>query len=107
MEIRRQAELINQIKKILGGGSIGETKTNNITPSSNINMWFEKLGKGMPYNILKFLVEKSGLKFTRSQIALACGYSANGGSFGNALSLLRRNVLIKEDGGLIQVNPDL
>jgi hypothetical protein len=33
--------------------------------------------------------------------------SGNSGSFSNALSLLRRNLLIIEDGGLIKINPDL
>lgn len=105
LEIRRKNDLINQIKRLLG------VNENNAVildvQSNNLSLWFNKLGKGMPYNILKFLAEKSGLKFTRSQIALACGYSPKGGSFSNALSLLRRNLLIKEENGLIQVNPDL
>jgi hypothetical protein len=47
------------------------------------------------------------MKFTRAQIGLGTGYSTNSGSFANALSLLRRNLLIKEEGGMIFLNPDL
>ena len=47
------------------------------------------------------------MKFTKSQIGLGTGYSAKGGSFNNSLSLLRRNLLIKDEGDLISISPDL
>ncbi len=61
----------------------------------------------MASKILKFLADKSGLKFTRSQIALATGYAVKGGSFANAMSLLNRNNLIVKEGQHYMVNPDL
>jgi hypothetical protein len=85
-----------------------ETQSGNIgITSSNLDMWLNKLGKGMPYNILKVLAEKSGLKFSRTQIGLMTGYVSSSGGFSNSMSLLRKNNLIKEEGGLIWINPDL
>jgi hypothetical protein len=107
LEIRKKDEIINQIKKTLSM-EITSIPTTNTTNSSQLEMWINKLGGDtMPANILKFLAEKSGLKFSRSQVALGTGYSPNSGSFANALSLLRRNLLIKQEGGFIQINPDL
>ena len=105
LEIRKRDDVINSIRKLLGVNEQNLVISN--IQSSNIEMWFNKLGKGMPSNILKFLAEKSGLTFTRSQVALATGYSANSGSFSNALSLLRRNLLIKDEGGRISISSDL
>jgi len=106
LEIRKRDDLINQMRRLLGVTDV--TLQSNLTvTSSNLQMWFDKLGNGMTSNILKFLAEKSGLTFTRSQIALATGYSAKSGSFANALSLLRRNLLIKDEGGRIKISPDL
>ena len=70
-------------------------------------MWVGKLGKGGGSRILQFLADKSGLKFTRSQVALAVGMSARGGSFATYISTLKRNSLILEQGGLLFINPDL
>jgi hypothetical protein len=107
LEIRRKDEILNQLRKILGVDKNYYIGMDIAVPNSQLEMWLTKLGNGMPSNILKFLAGKSGLKFSKSQIALACGYSAKGGSFSNSLSLLRRNLLIKEEGGFIQINPDL
>lgn len=105
IEIRKRDDLINHIKKVLGVTS--ETGATSNILSSNLEMWLEKLGNGGASRILKFLAEKRGLKFTRSQIGLAIGMSARGGSFLTYISTLKRNLLIKEEGGLIWVNPDL
>jgi hypothetical protein len=105
LEIRKRDDLINQIRKLLGVSGNNEAIAH--IPSSNLGLWLEKLGNSMPSKILKFVAEKSGLKFTRSQIALATGYSSKGGSFINAISLLKRNKLILQEGGDLQINPDL
>lgn len=73
----------------------------------NVGMWISKLGNGGASRILKFLSEKSGMKFTRSQIALAVGMSSKGGSFITYLSTLKRNSLILREGEFIKINPDL
>jgi hypothetical protein len=106
IELRRQTDLLNQLRKLLGVTEL-TLQSKPMLATSQVELWLSKLGNGMPSNILKFLTNKSGLKFTRSQIALATGYSANGGSFSNALSLLRKNLLIKQEGDLIFANPDL
>jgi hypothetical protein len=108
LELRKKDELINAVRKLLGA----EMNTPNISQngsyaSGSVQLWAEKLGNGMASNIFKFLVEKYPMKFTRAQIGLGTGYSTNSGSFANALSLLRRNLLIKEEGGMIFLNPDL
>jgi hypothetical protein len=71
----------------------------------NVAMWIEKLGNGSPSKIPRFLAEKSGLKFTRSQVALGTGLSANSGGYAAALALLKRNHLIVQQGGEIWINP--
>ena len=105
LEIRKRDELLDKLRTMLG------ITANSSQPiqvlSSNLDMWLQKLGNSMPSAILRFLAGKSGLRFSRSQIALACGYSAKGGSFVNAISLLTRNNLIKRDGEYYEINPDL
>lgn len=105
LEIRKRDDLINSIRKMLGVNESNLVVSN--IQSSNLQMWLEKLGDSGASRILKFLAEKSGLKFTRSQIGLAVGMSAKGGSFLTYISTLKRNLLIKEENGFIQVNPDL
>ena len=70
-------------------------------------MWASEFGSTGAARILNFLADKSGLKFTRSQVALAVGMSAKGGSFIRYLATLKRNQLIVEYAGAIQINPDL
>jgi len=109
LEIRRKDEIINAIKKVLGSGFDGKEMLIS-TPSGNsssLNMWLSKLGNQGTSKILKFLAEKSGMKFTRSQIGLATGLSASSGSFNTYIATLKRNLLIKEENKLIWINPDL
>lgn len=105
LEIRKRDEVLNQIRKLLGDGS--QPNQLPAVTSSNLSMWLEKLGSSGASRILKFLAEKSGHKFTRSQIGLAVGLSVNSGSFSTYISTLKRNLLIKEEGKLLWVNPDL
>ena len=46
---------------------------------SNVDMWIEKVGgeKSGAGRILRFLSEKGGMTFTRSQIALAIGITTH------------------------------
>ena len=104
LDIRKRDDLINQIKKLLGVN--GNNELTNI-PSSNLQMWIEKLGNQGTSRILKFLAEKSGLKYSRSQIGLAIGMSSKSGSFNTYIATLKRNILIKEEGGFLWINPDL
>ncbi len=72
------------------------------------DMWIEKLGRSNAAGrILQFLSEKAGLGFTKSQVALAAQMSVKGGAFNEAMSLLKRNNLIKVENRLFFINPDL
>lgn len=102
-------ELQGKLQKIsaIAGSENGQTIQTEGFKSSQVEMWVGKLGKGGGSRILQFLADKSGLKFTRSQVALAVGMSARGGSFATYISTLKRNSLILEQGGLLFINPDL
>jgi hypothetical protein len=97
--------IINAAKKLFEGQEFNQVvQVNN---SSNVDMWIKKLGKGGASRILKFLAEKSPMKFTRSQIGLAVGLSSKSGSFRTFMATLKRNMLIVEEGGFSRINPDL
>ncbi len=106
IEIRKRDDLISQIRKLVGGSEVGTTSVNPMQ-TGNVSMWLEKLGNGGDARILKFLAEKSGLKFTRSQIGLAVGLQSSSGSFSTYLSTLRRNSLILKEGQEFRINPNL
>lgn len=117
LELQNWRVKIAAIQKIIGNENTGDLSFrtyvvgNNFPPSrntgSNLDMWLQKLGKGGTSRILQFLAEKSGMKFTRSQIGLAVGLSPTSGSFGTYMSTLKRNKLIIEQSGDVCVNPDL
>lgn len=104
IELRKMNDTLNQLRKLLGG--ISEANINQ--PHSNnghVDMWLEKLGNGGPSRILKFLDEKAGLKFTRSQIALAVRLTPS--SIATYIPILKRNKLIIENNNECWINPDL
>lgn len=103
-DIWKMAETIRKVRDILGDQP---TSDSPISSSPNVDMWLEKLGNGGASRILKFLSDKAGLKFTRSQIGLAVGLSPSSGSFSTYMATLKRNRLIVEVSGEVQVNPDL
>jgi hypothetical protein len=73
-----------------------------------VAMWRGKLGQGTgKARILQFLADKSGLKFTRSQVALAVGMKPTSGTFNTYITHLKKNRLIVEQDGLFTVSPDL
>jgi hypothetical protein len=110
-EIRKRDEVLNHIRRFLAEvpptySSPGPwVPTNKEKP--NVMMWMEKLGNKGDARILKFLAEKSGMKFRRTQIALAVGLSARSGSFAEYIAHLKRNHLILERHGEVWINPDL
>lgn len=105
IEIRKKEEVIEAVRRIVGVGSPTGIQTNYT--GSNLDMWLKRLGNGGAGRILKFLAEKGGLKFTRSQIGLMVGLSSKSGSFSTYMATLKRNNLILEEGGSSKVNPDL
>ena len=104
LEISRLNKTLNSIRDFLG---TKEKQDVTVVAMGNINMWLEKLGGGGASRILKFLAEKSGMKFTRSQVGLAVGLSPSSGSFATYISILKRNRLIIEQNREVWVNPDL
>ena len=106
VEINKLNQIIESIRRIVGADvAIPQPATG----SGQLEMWVEKLGgesKGGG-RILKFLAKKHGLKFTRSQIALAIGMTARSGTFSDYIATLKRNKLILTDSGYIFVNPDI
>jgi len=63
-----------------------------------VKIWMDKLPNPCTKKVFAFLAEHKGVKFTKSQIALQTAYSTNSGTFNSALSLLKRNNLVKTDG---------
>jgi hypothetical protein len=103
-DLKKVRDTIEKVKKLIApfDGDIDVTHNNEA-----VDMWIEKLGSTQAARILKFLSEKSGLKFTRSQIALANHISPKSSTFYANMATLRRNDLILEQNGQIEVNPNL
>lgn len=104
-EIRRLEGVINAGLRALGG-SVGHVATTNV-PSSNVQFWIDKAGKGGEGKILKFLVDKAPNKFTRPQIGFAIGLVPTAGSFGTYISNLKRRSLIIEENKMLWLNPEI
>lgn len=105
VEITKLKATIDNVKKAVGVNDSEKILVSD--GSGQVEMWANKLGNGGASRIFKFLAEKSGLKFTRSQIGLAVGLSSKSGSFATYMATLRRNSLIIEQSGQSQINPDI
>lgn len=104
--ITKKARLLEQIIQLINNDT-SFIKSTPVISQGNVSMWIEKLGNSGASRILKFLAEKSGMKFTRSQVALAVGLSPKSGSYATYIALLKRNHLIIEESKCIWINPDL
>ena len=105
--ITKKNRLLSQIMELINSDSEQFLEGNSTISQGNVSMWIEKLGNGGASRILKFLWEKSGMKFTRSQVALAVGLSPKSGSYATYIALLKRNHLIIEENKVIWINPEL
>ena len=105
VEIRQLKSVLDKVKVLLGVEQ--STSILSTVGSDAISLWKEKLGDSMAGKIFSFLVEKSPMKFTRPQLGTATGYAAGGGSFSNALSLLKTNNLVMREGDYWRLNSDL
>lgn len=105
IEIRRLSQIITSVQGAVGASSSSSTMV--IPSSGSHDLWIQKLGNGGAGRIFKFLADKSGMKFTRSQIGLAVGLSSKSGSFATYMATLKRNSLIKEESGLNWISHDL
>lgn len=107
LEISRLNKILNSIRSIVGEHTSQSLSTTILpTNSSLLDMWSEKLGKGDPTRIMRFLAENPGRRFTRSQIALAVGITSTG-HLSNCFSKLKRAKVIVEQNGESFINPDL
>jgi Fic family protein len=68
-------------------------------------MWLGKLNREGQKKILRFLAENPNGKFTRHQLALSTGQKYS--TIKAYVNQLKRNLLIKEEGDFIKINPDL
>jgi uncharacterized protein YpbB len=109
LELKRKDEILNQIKRTLGMDTSNIPTINSatmITPNSQLETWLAKLGNSVPSRILKFLASNPNNSYTREQVALAMATTYKNVS-NTAIPLLKRNSLIKEEGGKLRVNPNL
>lgn len=107
-EIRKLQSIIDAVSRAIGQDiGMGKTSSPSIN-MDNVDMWVDKLGRGRAAGkIFAFLAERSGARFTRSQICLAVGMSSKGGNTTDAFSTLKRNNLIIEQGREVTLHPDL
>lgn len=106
IELRKLREILEQVRRIVDGSGGNQSLSVPISVGNNVEEWLKKLGNGGASRIFKFLAEKSGMKFTKSQIALAVRLRISG-SFNTYLSTLKRTNLIVKDGNFFSINPDL
>lgn len=69
-----------------------------------VDMWLPKLKTAADRKIVTLLAGKIGTPLTKTQIALALGYSERGGSFNSALSgLIRKYKLVIKEGDTYRI----
>ena len=64
-------------------------------------MWRKALVSGA-YRMLEVIVDAQDAGVSREALAISVDMTASGGTFGNYLSILRRNGLIAEQGGILK-----
>lgn len=104
LEMRKRDDIINQIRKLLGVNQDNQIISN--IQSSNLQMWLDKLGSGYNRKTLEFLASKPNNGFTRQQLSLSVGCKPSN-MVNNVIPLLKRNLLVIEEGGRIKINPDV
>ena len=108
-QLREAQEKLRNIRLALDGMHF-ETELQEISVVGNsvLTMWLDKIGRNNSAGkILSLLAEKRGLKFTKAQIRTMVGISSKSSGFASAMSLLRKNDLVRVDGSNIVINPEL
>lgn len=74
-------------------------------PSDNkiYEVWAPKMPSLCAKRILKFLLDRKGAKYTKSQLGVQLGYKTTSGTFHGAIAFLKQNNLIKHDGNYLWV----
>lgn len=107
-EIVRLNGIISNASKVLRGEPIPKTLIEQSKTTHVLEMWLDKIGRSNSAGkILTLLKEKNGLKLTRHQIRTLVGISARSSGFASAVSLLKRNDLVREIDGHLVINPEL
>lgn len=107
-ELQDKLILINKLINTPFGMKIELPQGITQNDNQNIEMWIDKVGRNSGAGrMLRFLVEKSPMKFTRPQLALANRLKYKSGGFRAEIAKLKRNSLILDESGYIQLSPDL
>ena len=91
--------------------SITEDGLKNATPSEIpsgeelLELWCTKFRQGAG-NILRIVYSKYPNEISKEDIGYETGFESSGGTFNTYLSELRRNGLIKIEGGQVSINPE-
>lgn len=91
--------------------SITEEGLDNATPleipsgEELLNLWCTKFRQGAG-NILRIVYSKYPGEISKEDIGYETGFEPSGGTFNTYLSELRRNGLIKIEGGQVSINPE-
>lgn len=72
----------------------------------SISAWLNKLGK-CPRAIYQFLLDNPEQAWSKEAVAQASGYSVFSSGFENGLSALNATGLIRREGSMVRLNPDL
>lgn len=72
----------------------------------SISYWFSKLGK-CPASIFKVLLDNPNSTYNKEELAEITSYSSGSGGFNNSLSKLKTLEIIKKEGTLIKLNPEI
>ncbi len=107
VEIRNLQTVIGNVRRAVGSQIPTIVSTAASMDSDTISLWLGKLKNSGAARMFKFLADNPHRKITRTQLALGAGLSARSGTFGTYLSKLKSNKLIVEEGGYLQINPDL
>lgn len=104
-KIRQLEGTLSNVSRLVGGNGLADAPSLSLGISPTVQMWLDKLGTGGKAKMFKFLAEKAGMKFTRSQLAVQVGLS--GESVRIYMPTLKQNNLVIEEGGFVKINPEL
>lgn len=87
-------EKLEAIRTILDGGKAATQSSTPHVDGTLVEKWIHKLGASSDsVRILRFLADKAGLKYTRSQVTVAMRMSAKGGAFRGYIYHLKRRII--------------
>lgn len=103
-EIRRLQKVLENVRAAIGGNASNDSSVPTVS-RTNVDMWLKKINREGQRKIVIFLAEHPNESFTRQQLALATAQAYK--TIETYVPVLKRNLLLKEEGGRISINPDL